>query len=341
MATMYGSEILRLRNFKFERMQNRRTFMKSAALAAAAMSAGKLVHAKQSEFNPFPAMGEDEDLFFKISLAEWSLVRILRGRNKELDNLDFPAYTKEKFDILAVEYVDQFFPSADKEYVKELLKRTEDIGVKNVLLMIDTAGSLGDLDEEKRMESVEKHYQWVEAAEILGCHAIRVNARGRGPELDVANATTKSLITLSRFAADYGISVIVENHGGPSSRPPWLTSVIRNTGMINCGVLPDFGNFIIERREGGERYDLYQGMKELMPLAKGVSAKSHEFDEEGNETTKDFTRLLKIVKDAGFRGYIGIEYEGRELSADEGIIATKNLLIKAGKAVMAEVEEEG
>jgi sugar phosphate isomerase/epimerase len=241
--------------------------------------------------------------------------------------------------IHAVEYVDQFFPSADKEYVKELLKRTEDIGVKNVLIMIDTAGALGDLDEAKRIESVEKHYQWVEAAEILGCHAIRVNARGRGSDLDVAHATTKSLITLSRFAADYGISVIVENHGGPSSRASWLTSVIRNTGMINCGVLPDFGNFIIDRRPGGERYDLYQGMKELMPLAKGVSAKSHSFDEEGNEADKDFYKLLQIVKDAGFRGYIGIEYEGRELSPDEGIMATKNLLIKAGKSVTQGEEE--
>jgi len=310
--------------------------MKSAALAAAAISTGQVVQAKQNSFNPKPSMGPEDDLFFDISLAQWSLNRKFRGRTKEMENLDFPAYAKDKFDIHAVEYVDQFFPSADKEYIKELLKRTDDIGVKNVLLMIDTAGSLGDLDEEKRIASVEKHYQWVEAAEMLGCHSIRVNARGIGSDLDVAHATTKSLITLCRFAADYGISVIVENHGGPSSRAPWLTSVIRNTGMINCGVLPDFGNFIIERKEGGERYDLYQGMKELMPLAKGVSAKSHNFDEEGNEVDKDFYRLLRIVKDAGFWGYIGIEYEGSELSQDEGVMATKNLLIKAGKAVMAE-----
>jgi len=308
--------------------------MKSAALAAAAISAGQLVNAKDSGSNPLAQEHEARELFFDISLAQWSLNRKFRGKEKELDNLDFPAYTKDNFDIHAVEYVDQFFPSADKEYIKGLLKRTEDIGVKNVLLMIDTAGSLGDQDEEKRKLAVEKHYQWVEAAEILGCHSIRVNARGRGSDLDVAHSTTNSLITLSQFAADYGISVIVENHGGPSSRASWLSSVIRNTGMVNCGVLPDFGNFIIDRKPGGEKYDLYQGMKELMPLAKGVSAKTHEFDEEGNETTKDFYRLLKIVKDSGFRGYVGIEYEGSELSQDEGIMATKNLLIKAGKSLM-------
>jgi len=263
----------------------------------------------------------------------------LRGDNKRLDNLDFPAYCKDNFGITIVEYVDQFFPSADKAYAKDLLKRTEDIGVKNNLIMIDTAGSLGELDEERRKAAVEKHYQWVEAAEILGCQAIRVNARGNGSDLDVAHATTNSLITLCRFAADYGINVIVENHGGYSSRAPWLTSVIRNTGMINCGILPDLGNFVVGRGEGGERYDIYQGVREFMPLAKGVSAKTNDFDEEGNETTKDYYKLLKIVKDSGFRGIIGIEYEGRNLGPDEGVRATKELLIKAGKAVMEEEQE--
>lgn len=303
--------------------------MKSAAVAAAAISGGQIAFANgKNPDSPASMKAEDDGLFFKISLAEWSLNPTIR--RKELDNLDFPAYAKNKFDIHAVEYVDQFFPSADKDYAKELMKRTQDIGVKNVLIMIDTAGSLGDQDEEKRKASVEKHYQWVEAAEILGCHAIRVNARGNGSALDVAHATTKSLITLSQFAADYGISVIVENHGGFSSRASWLASVIRNTGMVNCGVLPDFGNFVVSPKES---YDLYLGMTELMPLAKGVSAKSHEFDEEGNETTKDFYKLLKIIKDAGFRGYIDVEYEGRKLSPDEGIMATKNLLIKAGKSL--------
>jgi sugar phosphate isomerase/epimerase len=320
-------------------MQNRRTFMKSAALAAAAISAGPVVHAKSNRISEAPVAGED-GLFFDISIAEWSFNPILRGRNKRLDNLDFPAYCKDNFGITIVEYVDQFFPSADKAYVKDLMKRTQDIGVKNNLIMIDTAGSLGLMDEEKRKEAVEKHYQWVEAAEILGCQAIRVNARGNGSDLDVAYATTKSLITLCRFAADYGINVIVENHGGYSSRAPWLTSVIRNTGMINCGILPDFGNFVIDRRPGGEQYDLYQGVREFMPLAKGVSAKSHDFDEEGNETTKDYYRLLKIIKDSGFRGIIGIEYEGSNLSPDEGVKATKELLIKAGEVVMQAEEEE-
>lgn len=303
--------------------------MKRAALAAAAISAGKVVHAKDNINNPLITDHPESELFFDISLAQWSLNKALFGG--ELDNLDFPAYAQKTFDIHAVEYVNQFFKSADKEYAKELLLRTEDIGVKNVLLMIDGEGNLGDTDEEKRKLAVENHYKWVECAHILGCHSIRVNAGGKGTDEEVAYAATRSLRTLSQFAADYRINVIVENHGGYSSRASWLTSVIRNTGMVNCGVLPDLGNFIVSKNE---KYDLYQGMKELMPLAKGVSAKSHNFDEEGNEVDKDFYKILKIVKDAGFRGYIGIEYEGRELSQNEGIMATKNLLIKAGKSLM-------
>lgn len=303
--------------------------MKNAALATAALSGGQMAVANQVN-GPLNQTGEpeEEDLFFKISLAEWSLNKELFGG--KLDNLDFPAYAKNKFDIHAVEYVNQFFRSAEKSYAMELLKRTQDLGIRNVLIMIDNEGDLGDEDEGRRKKAVENHYKWVECARVLGCHSIRVNARGRGEPEDVAYAATNSLRTLGQFAADYGIGVIVENHGGYSSRGSWLSSVVRNAGMVNCGTLPDFGNFIVSRTEV---YDRYLGIKEMMPLAKGVSAKSHSFDEEGNEKEKDFYKILKIVKDAGYRGHIGIEYEGRELGSDEGIIATKKLLLKAGKAV--------
>lgn len=310
-------------------MQSRRTFMKSAATVAVGLTAGQAVHAKGKKVNLGASLpGMEDNLFFSISLAQWSLNKALFGG--QLDNLDFPEYTQKNFDVHAVEYVNQFFKSAETSYVKELLTRTEDLGVKNVLIMVDREGNLGEVDEAKRKTAVENHYKWVEAAQLLGCHSIRVNAGGKGTEEEVAFAATQSLRELSQFAADYGINVIVENHGGYSSRASWLSAVIRNTGMVNCGTLPDFGNFRVSK---DENYDIYLGMKELMPLAKGVSAKANDFNEEGNETTKDFYRILKIVKDAGFRGYIGIEYEGRNLGENEGIMATKNLLIKAGQAI--------
>jgi sugar phosphate isomerase/epimerase len=90
-----------------------------------------------------------------------------------------------------------------------------------------------------------------------------------------------------------------------------------------CGTLPDFGNFQVAE---GEWYDRYQGVEELMPFAKAVSAKSHAFDDQGNERDTDYARMMRIVLDAGYRGWVGIEYEGDEVGEPEGIRATKTLL---------------
>lgn len=269
-----------------------------------------------------------QELFFKISLAEWSLHRALKA--DEMTNLDFPVRAKEEFGIEAVEYVSTFFESADEAYLAQLKKVCDDHGVTSVLIMVDGEGNLGDTDEAKRIEAVENHHKWVDAAKYLGCHSIRVNARGEGTEEEVAEAAKDGLRRLCEYAQNQNINVIVENHGGYSSDGQWLSGVIAGVGMPNCGTLPDFGNFTIDR-DKDIKYDRYKGVKELMPYAKGVSAKSHNFDAEGNETNTDYAKMLKIVKDAGYTGYIGIEYEGGELSEAEGIMATKKLLKHVGK----------
>lgn len=277
------------------------------------------------------------NLFFKISLAQWSLNKAFFGG--ELDNLDFAAKAKNDFGIDAIEYVNQFFKDKgnDLAYLKQMKQRAADNGVKSLLIMIDREGNLGDLDDAARMKAVENHYKWVEAAKFLGCHSIRVNAYGEGTAAEVSKAAIDGLGRLSEYAAKEDINVIVENHGSYSSNGNWLAGVMKAVGKDNCGTLPDFGNFCIKRgktwSECLDEYDRYKGVEEMMPYAKGVSAKSHEFDADGNETKTDFSKMLKIVKDAGYRGYIGIEFEGSGMTADEGIMATKKLLMKAGKAM--------
>ena len=258
-------------------------------------------------------------LLFDISLAEWSLHRTIR--KGEMTNLDFPKVSKEKFGINAVEYVNQFFKdkARDKAYLTDLKKRCDDLAVKSVLIMIDGEGHIGEADKAKRQQVIDNHKKWVEAAEFLGCHSIRVNAHGVGKtDEEKAANTTKGLRSLSEFGKEHGINVIVENHGGLSSNGKWLAGVLKNVGLGNCGSLPDFGNF--------GSYDRYMGIKELMPFAKGVSAKSHDFDAEGNETRTDYVKALKLVLEAGYRGYVGVEYEGGKIGEAEGIIATKKLL---------------
>jgi len=260
--------------------------------------------------------------------------RILPGRHPDqrpnrslVQGVDFAKVAKERFGIEAVEYVNQFFKdkAKDAKYLEEMKKRTSDLGVTNVLIMIDGEGGLGNSDSAKRTTAVENHYKWVDAAKYLGCHSIRVNAETDKPYEEGSKLAADGLRRLSEYAKPLGINVIVENHGGLSSNGKWLSETIRATGMENCGTLPDFGNFY--------DYDRYQGVTDLMPLAKAVSAKSYDFDAQGNETKIDFSKMMKIVLDAGYRGWVGIEYEGSRLSPDDGIKATKKLLEKIRDSV--------
>lgn len=275
----------------------------------------------------------DDAPFFDISLAEWSLNRQLF--DGELTHLEFPGTAKTEFGIDAVEYVNQFFKdkAEDISYLNELNKRCDDHGVRQLLIMIDGEGPLATTEESERTQAVENHYKWIEAAQRLGCHSIRVNLRGPGDREGKKRASVKSLGQLAEFGRGENINVIVENHGGLSSDAGWLVDVIQQVDMPNCGTLPDFGNFCIERGESGcaNEYDRYEGVRRMMPYAKGVSAKSYAFNDAGQETTIDYMRMLKIIKNAGYEGHIGIEYEGREQPAFEGIRPTKNLLLTLGK----------
>lgn len=266
---------------------------------------------------------EGGDLLFRVSLAQWSLHRTLRAG--ELDNLDFPRVTRSDYGLDAVEYVNTFFKdkAEDEAYLADLKGRCQDHGVRSLLIMCDGEGAIGDPDPAGRTRAVENHYRWVEAARFLGCHSIRVNAQSRGSRQEQRELATDGLRRLTEFAADREINVLVENHGGLSSDGSWLAGVMRAVDHPRCGTLPDFGNFRIAEDHW---YDRYDGVRELMPFARAVSAKSHAFDEEGNEREMDYVRLMRIVLDAGYRGYVGIEYEGTEWSEAEGILATKALL---------------
>jgi len=262
---------------------------------------------------------------FNISLAEWSLHRTLGAG--ELDHLDFIGVAKNDFGIDAVEYVNSFFfeRARDNDYLAEMNARADGEGVSNLLIMCDNEGRLGDPDETARSTAVENHYKWIEAAKFLGCHSIRVNAASEGSWDEQQKLAADGLRRLTEFGAEHDINVIVENHGGLSSNGQWLSGVIEAVDHPRCGTLPDFGNF---RISDDEMYDFYDGVAELMPYAKAVSAKSHDFDADGNEIELDYLRLMTIVLDAGYRGYVGIEYEGSFLPEMEGIQATKDLLVR-------------
>ncbi|NJC27233.1 sugar phosphate isomerase/epimerase family protein [Neolewinella antarctica] len=277
------------------------------------------------------------DTWFDISLAQWSLNEALFA--KQLDNLDFARTARETYGLGGVEYVSQFFKDRAKDtaYLAQMKQRARDQEVKSLLIMIDGEGNLGDKDKTARNIAVENHHKWVDAAAFLGCHSIRVNAAGEGSRAEVAKGASESLRKLSEYAAKASVNVLVENHGGYSSDGSWLAGVLKNADASNCGSLPDFGNFCITRDVSGEgcreEYDRYLGVRELMPYARAVSAKSYDFDDTGNETTTDYAKMMTIVKEAGYKGWVGIEYEGKQLSADAGIRRTIDILRRNGGRV--------
>lgn len=292
----------------FDKVVNRRGFLVGSAAAGASLLAGDV----------WGALVLEEKPWFEVSLAEWSLHRTLGAGT--MTNLDFPRVAREVYGIGGIEYVNSFFKdkARDEAYLKDLKKRCGDYGVTSVLIMCDGEGAIGDPDAAKRAQTVENHHRWVECAKYLGCHSIRVNAQSSGSREEQAKLCADGLARLGEYGAKHGINVIVENHGGLSSMADWLVDVMKRVDMPNVGTLPDFGNFY--------EYSRYKGTREMMPFAKAVSAKSHAFDAAGNETTKDFEVLMKIVKLGRYRGWVGIEYEGSAHSEEEGIKLTKRLL---------------
>lgn len=308
-------------------MESRRSFVKKTVLGSAAL---------MSPFTDMDALNSGlKSALPKISLAQWSLNRaFFKG---ELNAIDFPDIAKNSYGINAVEYVNAFYKEygGKERFWNQLKRRANDAGVNNLLIMVDDEGELGNPDDKERTQAIENHYKWIEAAKLLGCHSIRVNAFGQGNKSTLKKTLADGLGRLCDYGAKENINVLIENHGLHTSDAKFITSIIKEVNHPNLGTLPDFGNWCLNAKWGStqndkctEMYDPYEGVTEFLPFAKGVSAKSYNFDSHGNETFLDYGRLLKIVKDSGFNGFIGIEYEGEKLSEPEGIKATKALIEK-------------
>ncbi len=302
---------------------NRRVFLEGVIAGGALLGVGSTL-ALASDVTGRPKAGPIGD--FKISLAEWSLHRALF--TKQIDNLDFPRIAREDYGIEGAEFVNQFFKdkAQDSTYLKELKKRANDVGVTCVLIMIDGEGDLSAESQETRQKAVENHKKWVDAAVALGCHAIRVNT-GHHYSPTNLGPVAEACGLLTDYGVTNGISIICENHGGSSSNPDAMVALMKEVNKTAFGTLPDFGNFPLDEK-GKYKIDVYDAIARMMPYAKGVSAKSYDFGEDGTETKLDYARILKIVSDAGYHGFVGIEYEGNRMSEPDGIKATKRLLEK-------------
>jgi L-ribulose-5-phosphate 3-epimerase len=311
-------------------MNVRRDFLKKAGLVTAALGLGM----QEMAFTM-----KKRDPLFKISLAEWSVNRLIFSG--KLDHLDFPLVTKQH-GIHAVEYVNQFFmdKAKDKNYLREMNTRCQNEGITQVLIMCDREGILGAKSAADRLQTVENHKKWVEAAKFLDCHSIRINAYTEVPwstdpqmAAEAMKLCSDGMRPLCEFADDLDINVIIENHGGYSSDAKWLVGMLKQTDHPRAGSLPDFGNFRIFRDDNKDvSYDSYRGVDELMPMAKGVSLKPTAFDDYGNQSPLDYERMMKIVLSRGYHGHVGIEHGDRDREW-ESIVEIRDILFALEKSL--------
>jgi sugar phosphate isomerase/epimerase len=301
----------------------RRVFLRNSAIGATALAITPLIAQKTAQKE------------LRISLAQWSLHRSFN--DGILDPVDFASVAMEKYQIDAVEFVNGFYldKANDEKFWNNMNARSQDAGVKNLVLMVDDEGDMGAAGEKVRLKSVENHYKWVHAAKLLGCHTMRVNAFGDRDREIYMKCMMESMARLADYAASSEINIVIENHGLFSSDAALVAEIIREVNRPNFGAFPDFGNWCLSAKWGSTQgdcdreYDRYKGVAELLPYAKAVSAKSYNFNAEGEDTTIDYFRMMKIVKESDYHGYIGIKYEGTEKSEHEGILLTRSLMKKA------------
>jgi len=321
----------------------RRSFVKDLAYTSAGLAImGTLACNKTGQDSGSTATTMKSEPFFQLSLAQWSLNKAIREGN--MDPKDFAKKAAE-LGFKGLEYVNHLYNSefagssnilsSISSLVSTLNTNAKDNGVENLIMMVDEQQDLAVRDRAARKQGIEDHKKWIDMANGLGCHTVRTNLFGfDGSAEERADWGADALMRLCEYAKPLGMNVVIENHGYLSSDPNWLTGVIKSVNMDNCGILPDFGNFCLNRKDGAkwgecvEEYDdPYGAIKMMMPYAKGVSAKSYAFDEAGNETKIDFVKMMQIVKDAGYKGYVGVEYEG-DIDEEQGIAKTKELLLK-------------
>ncbi len=261
---------------------------------------------------------------FRVSLAQWSLHKAIQSRL--ITNLDFPRIAREQFGIEGLEFVNALWEAPTHGYVQRLKDNMRKTGTQAVLIMCDNEGFLGSPDKAARLQAADNHRQWVDIAAELGCHSIRTNMYPgqRQPstpaEIDAfLGHCAESFARLCEYARARQVHVIIENHGGISSNPDVVARLMKSANLANLGTLPDFGNFPKET-------DRYEAVRKMMPFAKGVSFKCYDFTPDARETTIDMDRMMKIVFDAGYKDWVGIEYEGQRMTEFEGIQAARRCL---------------
>ncbi len=253
-----------------------------------------------------------------LSLATWSLNRLLRNTDKPIVYLDVPAMVRQHFGIEALELNNVFFAARDGDYLRKLVAAAEKAGVRLLNIAVDEQGDLSSADPSARELGLERYGAWIPIAAEMGIGAIRANSGGRAvadkPAGDPARVAAEqacidSLRHLCDIGKKHGVAILVENHWGLSADPGSLARVVaavrQSHGNDAAGTLVDWGNW-------PQHIDRWDALRQVFPYAMAVHAKVNDIDENLNHPSFDHARCLQITREAGYDGWLGIEYEGKD-----------------------------
>jgi len=233
-----------------------------------------------------------------ISLAQWALVEEISAG--KWNNLDFPRIAREDFDLDGIEFVNTFFEVPTEGYLKKLKQNAVACEVEMLLIMVDDEGDGCEATNAGRKQFAINHRKWVDIANYLGCHAIRTNCRGpeKVDRTEALKWAAESYHMLLEYAGPANISIVIENHGGISNDPDWMVSLMNEVEDPAFGTYPDW-------REPTSGFDNYTYLQKTLPWAKGMSYR--------NQPTEELTaKMIGLSNDSGYKGWYGIESNGRE-----------------------------
>jgi len=268
---------------------------------------------------------------FKVSIAPWSLTRKPYGENDPdgIHFLDYPLVARE-LGFEAIEHDNLHYPGdlPNDKHLAKMKQRTEEAGVTNTLILCGALGDIADSRKSRRKKANFNYERWIEAAQFLGCHQVRVVC---SDHIDIdwdekMKLTVEAVSKLADFAQGHSIELLIENHNGYTSNPNWLVEMIQKVNRPNCGILGDFTEWRIEQNPDVLYPDPYKGYEILAPYVKSVGAKSTTFDVLGNELVTDYPRMFEILNKVGYQGYIAVEYFGNDLPRRKGTTMTKELV---------------
>lgn len=250
-----------------------------------------------------------------ISIAQWALVREIReGKWK---TLDFPRIAREDFDINGIEFVNTLFEVPHVNYLNQLKRNAGEHGVDMVLIMVDAEGDPCVPDRKGREQFGINHRKWIDIAHYLGCHSIRTNCRGRegdDPE-ECLRWAADSYRMLLEYASGAGINVLIENHGGVSNDAGWMERLFSEVDHPLFGSYPDW-------RQPSDDFDNVQYLEKMLPFARGMSYRNQPDDLLS-------ARMIRLCRKMGYRGWYGIESQGREAIRKGKEILTEYLELKS------------